>query len=241
MRYPLTSRLPAFAIFLIGCLSSLDAWAGPHLKSMPFSRSILNSPWSKVLFFSILAVGIPALVLSRLRGYFKVWRTMSALQKMARRDPNFDWQTLKSRFAGIFTAMHQSFDHPGAFNIAHDATTSFREEQRVLTQYRKSEGLLKKNSLGGITLIEPILLRYSGEKGGEDSTIVIDFKANVETYFTEAQTGEIVQGTPGFREEETVWTFHLHKGSWLLHNIEPVELKPIYIGLTNDVPKGAIV
>ena len=83
---------------------------------------------------------------------------------------------------------------------------------------------------------EPNLLSYWGDPHGEGSISVVDFKANVESYFIAQSTGLVTEGNKGFQEVETIWTFQLNHGKWLLNNVESAEFRFVYLNLTNEVP-----
>lgn len=225
-------------ILLFLCVCYLEAAAGPHLRSMHFAKSLYDSTWGKVLIFSILALSLPFVFYGYTRPYFKSLRTKWALQKLAASDPVYDWEKLQKRFTEIFTRMHQSVSLQNKLEISSMCTPVFWEDHQLPNLIRwNAEGLEHKVQLQKINQMQPILFRYGGYLQSDDPIIIVDFKAEVEDYMAAIATGEVAEGKTGFQQQESIWTFQLNHGRWLLNNIEPSDFRAVYVGMTNEVPK----
>jgi hypothetical protein len=58
----------------------------------------------------------------------------------------------------------------------------------------------------------------------------------MEDYLAERDSGEVVEGKKGFQEVETIWTFSVQNGQWVVANIEEDTLSLDYAQLANELP-----
>lgn len=221
-------------------LFSLDVWAGPHLKKMDLSSSALSPYLGYILVVIILSLLLPVAFFLFFNRQFKAINTIYLLRRLAKKDQNFHWPTLKKHVTAVFGALHQAWGGNNQTAAAAFCTTSFWETaQRNNFERWSAEGIKHRDQPSTIKYLSPILLRHTGQPGAEDSIVVVNIKANVEDYFEDANTGEMLEGKKGFQNIEDFWTFQLIQGKWLLYNIEPSEFKSVYLNLRNEVPKKA--
>lgn len=231
-----SSRFPGIGLILLFiCLLSADVWAGPHLK-VHFTQDLYDSYWGKVLIVLMTALALPFVFYGHTRQYFKSFGAKNALRRLAAVDTSFDWTTLKPRITTVFTLMHQGLSWDNRVETAALCTSTYwQDHQRANLKRWKDEGLEHKSQLKSIDRMDPLLVRHTGEPQGEGSVLAVYFKATVEDYLEKQSTGAIATGEKGFQVEESMWTFQLVKGHWLLNNIEPKEFRTVYLQLTNEV------
>jgi hypothetical protein len=225
-------------VVLFICLFALDVWAGPGGK---IGKALFTTFWGKALLLALTIIFLPLVLYMRLRQYLKVRRTMKVLRALAGSDRNFDWMFLKNRFTDVFTRTHAAWGQEDMGAVSEFCTSWYWQNQQIVHLDRwKNQGLVNVSKLNSIHKMEPIFVRYTGHPQGEGSIVVVDFKASVEDYLIKRDSGMIVEGKKGFQNVETLWTFQLSEGKWLLENIEQVEFWSMYIKMPNEVPAAAL-
>ncbi len=220
------------------CLFALDAWAGPGGK---IAKAIFTTFWGKLLLVILVILFLPFILYARLRQYFKVRRTTDTLRQLAARNRNFDWMSLKNRVTDIFTRTHRAWGKEDMGEVSSFSTSWYWQNQQLVHLDRwKEQGLVNKSELRKINSLTPLFVRHSGLPDAEDSIIVIGIDANQEDYLMKRDTGLIVEGQKGFQDVETLWTFRLQKGEWLLDNIEQLDFWLSYVRMPNEVPAAAL-
>lgn len=237
MKHQRTLLLAGLTLLFI-CLFVLEAWAGPGGK---IAKALFTTFWGKVLLVVLTIIFLPFILYARLRQYFKVRRTMATLRQLAANDRNFDWMTLKNRVTDIFTRTHRAWGKEDMGEVSSFSTSWYWQNQQLVHLDRwKEQGLVNKSELRKINSLTPLFIKHSGQPQGEDSILVVGIDANQEDYLMQRDSGLIVEGKKGFQDVDTLWTFRLHKGEWLLDNIEQVEFWSTYVGMPNEVPAAAL-
>ncbi|MEN8216810.1 MAG: hypothetical protein ABFS56_10640 [Pseudomonadota bacterium] len=68
-----------------------------------------------------------------------------------------------------------------------------------------------------ITLIQPLFLAHpEQEMEHEGSKLVVAITAKMEDYLAKRDSGKIVKGEKGFQNVDTIWTFVVQNGKWVL-------------------------
>lgn len=223
---------------LMICLFSLEAWAGPGGK---IAKALFTTFWGKMLLGIMTILLLPFILYSKFRQYFKVRSTLKTLRQLGGLNPQFNWITLKNRLTDVFTRTHLAWTKEDMGEVSEYCTHWYWQNQQLIYLDRwKDQGLVNKSSLRRIKKMEPIFVKFSDLPQNEDSMVVLDIIAEVEDYLVQRETGLIVEGKKGFQDLETLWTFRLQKGKWLLDNIEQVEFWSMYIKMPNEVPVTAI-
>jgi hypothetical protein len=223
---------------LFTCAFALDVWAGPGGQ---IAKAVFTTFWGKILLLILFLLFLPFILYSSVRQYFKVRSTMKTLRQLGARDRNFDWLTMKNRLTDVFTRTHRAWSMEDMGEVSAFCTSWYWQNQQIVHLDRwKSQGLINKSQLNKINSMEPIFVRHSGAPDGEGSIVVVDFKANAEDYLINRESGMIVEGKKGFQNIETLWTFQLKEGKWLLENIEQIDFWSMYIKMPNEVPAAVL-
>ena len=237
MKHQRTLLLVGLTLLFI-CLFAIEAWAGPGGK---IAKALFTTFWGKVLLIVLTIIFLPFILYSRIRQYFKVRRTMAILQQLAARDRHFDWMSLKNRVTDIFTRTHRAWGKEDMSEVSSFSTSWYWQNQQLVHLDRwKEQGLVNKSELRKINSLMPLFVRHSGLPGAEDSILVVGIDANQEDYLMQRDSGLVVEGKKGFQDVETVWSFRLHQGEWLLDNIEQLEFWLSYVRMPNEVPASAL-
>ncbi|MBL7825785.1 MAG: Tim44 domain-containing protein [Saprospiraceae bacterium] len=219
---------------LLICFCALEAWAGPGGK---IAKVLFTTFWGKLLMLVLFILLLPLILYSRVRQYFKVRSTMKSLRVLGMKNPQFNWMNLKTRLTDVFTRTHLAWGKEDMGDVSEFCTSWYWQNQQLIHLDRwKNQGLINVSQLNRIKKMEPIFVSYSGLPNGDNSLIVVDFDANVEDYLMQRDSGLIVEGKKGFQDVETLWTFRLVNGNWLLDNIEQLEFWSMYIKMPNEVP-----
>ena len=237
MKHQRTLLLVGLTLLFV-CLFALEAWAGPGGK---IAKAVFTTFWGKLLLFLLVIIFLPFILYARLRQYLKVRRTTETLRQLASRDRNFDWMSLRNRVTDIFTRTHRAWGKEDMGEVATFSTSLYWQNQQLVHLDRwKEQGLVNKSELRKINNLTPLFVRHSGLPQAEDSLLVVGIDANQEDYLMQRDTGLIVEGKKGFQDVETLWTFRLHKGEWLLDNIEQVDFWLSYVRMPNEVPANVL-
>lgn len=223
---------------LLICLFSLEAQAGPGGK---IAKALFTTIWGRIFLAIMTIVLLPFIVYSKFRQYFKVKNTLKTLRQLGAVSPPFNWLTMKNRLTDVFTRTHLAWSKEDMGDVSEYCTHWYWQNQQLIYLDRwNAQGLMNKSQMRHIKRMEPIFVRYSNLPQGEDSIVVVDILANIEDYLVQVDSGLIVEGKKGFQDVETLWTFRLLQGQWLLDNIEQVESWSMYIKMPNEVPVAAI-
>ena len=113
----------------------------------------------------------------------------------------------------------------------------WQNQQLVYLNEWKERGLVNVCRVRKVNSIEPIHVKATNEPGFENSRISFMISAEMEDYLKERDSDRIVEGAKGFNDEESVWTFVLTNGNWILENISQESLYSKFIKMPNSVPQ----
>ena len=222
---------------LLVLLSLSKAWAGSDETITSDSISF----WGILLLAFFFVLLVPSFLYAHVQQNIKVRRTMITLQNLAAVNSSFDWVLIKNRVTDIFVRTHRAWSHEDMEEISSFSSTWYwQNQQMVFIDRWHNRGLVNRSEVQSINNITPLFVRHSGLPQAESSILVVGINANQEDYLMQRETGELVEGKKGFHNMDTLWTFRLHKGEWLLDNIEHVEFWPTYVRIPNEVPDSAI-
>lgn len=222
---------------LLVLLSLSRVWAGSDETTTSNSISF----WGIFLIALSFVALVASILYAQIQQYFKVRGTAATLQNLAVINSNFDWALIKSRVTDIFVRTHRAWSHEDMEEISSFSSTWYwQNQQMVFIDRWHNRGLVNRSEVQRINNITPLFVRHSGLPQAESSILVVGINANQEDYLMKRETGELVEGKKGFHNMDTLWTFRLHNGEWLLDNIEHVEFWPTYVRIPNEVPDSAI-
>lgn len=199
---------------------------------------IFQTFWGKVLLFILIILFFPLIIYTIIREYFAQRRSFKDLRLLATFNKQFDWLTLQERITDCFYRVHAAWHKQDMIEASEWMTDWYwRNQQLVCLDQWAKDGHINHCRLKKITDIRPLYLAYRGnEPDAEGSRIVVSISANMEDYLADRETGEVVEGKKGFQEIETVWTFVLKNGQWVVANIEEDSLSLTYAQLANELP-----
>jgi len=149
-------------------------------------------------------------------------RTLKDLRQLAQHHDLFDWKTLENRIESCFQKVHVAWHQESLDDVSEYMTNKYRQEQQsdYLDKWA-TEGLINHCEVEAITLIQPLFLAHpEQEMEHEGSKLVVAITAKKEDYLEDRYTSKIVKGEKGFKDVDTIWTFVIQNGKWVLANIE---------------------
>jgi len=148
-------------------------------------------------------------------------RTLKDLRQLVQRHDLFDWIRLENRIESCFQKVHLAWHQGNLDDVSECMTNKYRQEQQsdYLDKWAK-QGLINHCEVEVISSIQPLFLAHPAQEM-EGSKLVVAITAKMEDYLTERDSGKIVQGKKGeFKDVDTIWTFVVQNGKWVLANIE---------------------
>jgi hypothetical protein len=149
-------------------------------------------------------------------------RTFKDLRLLAQRHDLFDWRSLENRIESCFQEVHVAWSQENLDDAAECMTNKYRKEQQsdYLDKWAK-QGLINHCEVEAISNIQPLFLAHPAqEMEHEGSELVVAITAKIEDYLAKRDSGKIVKGEKGFEDVETIWTFVVQNGKWVVANIE---------------------
>ncbi len=147
-------------------------------------------------------------------------RTLKDLRQLAPRHDLFDWIRLENRIQSCFQKVHVAWHQGNLDEVSECMTNKYRQEQQsdYLDKWAQ-EGLINHCEVETIRSIQPLFLAHP-EQEMEGSKLVVAITAKMEDYLEDRYTGKIVKGDKEFKDVDTIWTFVIQNGKWVLANIE---------------------
>ncbi|MEN8216371.1 MAG: Tim44-like domain-containing protein [Pseudomonadota bacterium] len=223
------------AVLLIVSSLMVPAFAGPGGK---IASAIFHTFLGKVLLFILAILFFPFILYSLVREYLAERHTLKDLRQLAKVNKLFDWLTLRDRITDCFYRIHTAWRKED-MSEAEDWMTDWywKNQQLVYLDQWAKEGLINHCRVKKITGIKPLFLAFRGdEKEPNGSRLVVSISADMEDYLAKRDSGEVVEGKKGFQEVETIWTFRVQNGQWVVANIEEDTLSLDYAQLANELP-----
>jgi len=226
-------QILTIAVLMISIME--PAFAGPGGK---IASAILHTFWGKVLLFILFLLFFPLILYILVREYLAERRTLQDLRELAKFNNLFDWLILRERITDCFYRIHRAWRKEDMSEASEWTTDWYWKNQQLvyLDQWTKN-GLINHCRVKKIRGIKPLFLAYRGnEKVADGSRLVVSIIAKMEDYLAKRDTGEVVEGAKGFQEVETIWTFSVKNGQWVVANIEEDMLSLDYAQLANELP-----
>ncbi len=219
------------------------AAAGPGGK---IASAAFQSTWGKVLLALLSLIFLPLIIYVAIAEWRAQRRTLAALASLGKRNPAFDWFTLKDRVTDSFQRVHSAWRREDMAEASAWMTDWYWQNQQLVhLDAWERDGLVNHCQVKKVRRMRPLALscrNFDGQGGG--SRVVVAVTALMEDYLAERSTGKVVEGKKGFKDVETVWTFVLEDGAWKVNNIEEDSMTLAYAKLSTDVeellhPSGA--
>jgi len=149
-------------------------------------------------------------------------RTLKDLRQLVQRHDLFDWRRLENRIESCFQEVHLAWQQGNLDDVSECMTNKYRQEQQsdYLDKWAK-QGLINHCEVEVVSSIQPLFLAHpEQEMEHEGSKLVVAITAKMEDYLEDRYTSKIVKGEKGFKDVDTIWTFVIQNGKWVLANIE---------------------
>jgi len=220
---------------VVALLAVEPAMAGPGGQ---IARAAVDTFWGRIILGLLFIFFLPLILYILLREKLSERRARRDLAFMARHSAQFDWLKIQQRAKDCFLRVHSGWEKENLSQVSEWMTDWYWQNQQMVHLDRwKREGLVNVCKVKKITGIHPLLFvhRNSGEEH-EDSMIAILISANMQDYLQNRSTGKVVEGCKKFKEVETIWTFTLIDGSWMVSDIEEGSMSLAYAKQVKHLP-----
>lgn len=212
--------------------------AGPGGK---IARAVFETFWGKLLLIVLIIFFLPMILYVLLKEKLAERRARNDLRYLSNRlnDKSFDWLFVRERALGCFHRIHSAWSKEDVSEASEFMTHWFWQNQQIAFLDRwEREGLVNHCHVRNVTNIKPLLFVHrNDERPHEGSILILSITANMKDYLAQRETGKIVEGSDRYKDVETVWTFTLVDGKWLVSNIEEDSFSLAYAKMTKELPK----
>lgn len=222
-------------VVVAGLLVAEPALAGPGGK---IARAVFETFWGRVALGLLTIVLLPIIVMVMIREKRAERRALGDLRYMAQLAPQFEWLKLRERVTECFQRVHAAWRKADVAEAAQWMTTWYWQNQQLAHLDRwESEGLRNVCNVKRIRRMRPLLFAHRNDGAEhEGSMVVVAIDAHMQDYLEERATGKVVEGSKNFKDVDTLWTFTLVDGRWVVSNIEEGELSLVYVNLMRQQP-----
>jgi len=214
------------------------ALAGPGGS---IAKAIFTSFWGKVIAGVLLLIFLPLIV--ALVIYFAVVegkavkRSQRELARLARKNPAFNWLTLRDRITDTVTRVYDAWEKEQLDQAAEWMSSWYWQNQQLVCLDRwRREGLVNHSKLEKLQALKPLLV--AGEFDGnkiDGSRIVVLVEATVIDYLAHRNTGVVVEGKKESQSINKIWTFIHKDGRWVVNNIEDYGVASEYMKIAAEL------
>lgn len=202
------------------------------------AKAFFKSFWGKLILGILTIVFLPLILIQMFRENRKVKATQKALGQLATLDDNFEILKLNARVKGVFEQVHRAWTKEDMSEASQLMTDWYwQNQQLVYLNAWEERGLVNICRVREVNNVKPILVKATQEPNFENSRISFLISAEMEDYLQEKESGRIVEGAKGFDDEESIWTFVLQNGNWLLENITQEAAYSEFVKMPNVVPQ----
>lgn len=195
--------------------------------------------FGRLALSAMVFVFFPIVFLAYIKERLAEKSTLGDLKRLSVVSPAFAWDQLKMRIRDSYTAVHGAWNGGDLSGAAMYMTPWFWQNQQMNYLDRwKADGLLNICRVRGIDEIRPIFVSFRNwDDNCDGSKIVVAVSADIEDYMVHRESQLLCMGKPGFHNSETLWTFVLKDGEWVVSNIETTEQWLAYVKLSNEIPE----
>lgn len=206
------------------------AFAGPGGK---IARAVFESFWGKVLLLILTIVFAPLIIMMVIKEKLAERRSLADLRYMAKLAPEFEWLMLRQRISDCFHRVHAAWRKEDVSEAAQWMSTWYWQNQQLtaLDQWER-DGLRNVCNVKSLNEIRPLHFALRNAGGSyEGSMLVVGINANMQDYLEMRDGGKLVEGSKTYKDVDTVWTFTLTEGRWVVSNIEEDAVAMMYANL----------
>ncbi len=211
-------------------------FAGPGGKIV---TAVTGTLWGRIAIGTLGMIFVPLILYAMIKEYRAKRRAYKDLAFMAGMDPKFEWLKIKKRILDCFHHVHGLWRRGELSQGASWMTRWYGQNQQIrfLDRWRR-EGLANICKVHDVSAIFPILFIHKNRDGipHEGSELIVSVTARMRDYLKERKTGRIVEGSRKRKDVESVWSFVLENGRWLVSNVEEDYLTLDYAELRKYLP-----
>lgn len=227
-----------FLVFIIVvCLVVVaePALAGPGGK---IAKAMYQTFWGKVVLFGLVVFFMPLIIYTLIKEKIAERRARKDLRYMTQFSALFEWLKIKERVTDCFYRVHAAWSKEDVSQAADWMTDWYWQNQQVVHLDRwEREGLINICEVKRINNIKPLLFAHRNDGGShEDSMLVMSITAHMKDYLQDRSNGKVVEGSKTWQDVETIWTFTLRNGKWVVSNIEEDTMSMVYAKMVADLP-----
>jgi predicted lipid-binding transport protein (Tim44 family) len=165
-------------------------------------------------------------------------RALADLAFMAQRSPHFDWLKLRQRAQDCFARVHSAWTKADVAEASEWMTAWYWQNQQMVHLDRwEREGLRNVCNVKSVKNLRPLLFAHRNDGAEhEGSMVVVSIDAHLQDWLEERATGKVVEGSKTWKDVETLWTFTLEDGRWVVSQIEEGSLSLTYANLAKGLP-----
>lgn len=198
-----------------------------------------SSVWIKIFVALVALLALPFIMLGLIKELRAEKRTLSDLGFMTRYNHRFSWSQIKERVADCVNEVHQA-QVDSEMPVVSDCMTDWywRNQQNVFLEKWRNQGLLNVRHIKQLARIKPLLFVHRNNGSlQEGSIIVLSVRANMQDYFIDRHSGQLIQGHKNYQMVEKLWSFMYTSGQWKISNIEDYSHRSHYTKLGSYLPK----
>ncbi len=202
------------------------------------AKGLFKSFWGKVLLAVLTIVLLPFILYIRLREYFGVKKTKKILEKLGTKNRDFQLLNLQKEVKNVYQRVHVAWDKEKMDEVADYVTNWYWQNQQLvyLDEWNR-KGLKNVCKVKSYDSVKPLYIAVSEENNYEGSKIAFSITADMEDYLVEKETGNVVEGKPGYDSIEKVWIMEYTENGWRLDDIHEGSMSLAFAKLENVVPQ----
>lgn len=231
---PRSAALLAFAVLALLAVAE-PALAGPGGK---IARAVFESFWGRVLLGALTVLLLPLVLWVVVKERIAAKRALADLAFMARRSPLFEWLKLRERVTDCFSRIHAAWTKEDVAEASEWMTAWYWQNQQIAHLERwEREGLRNVCNVKKVKSLRPLLFAHRNDGAEhEGSMVVVEITAHMQDWLEERASGKVVEGSRKWKDVETLWTFTLEDGRWVVSQIEEGSLSLAYADLAKTLP-----
>jgi len=227
-------KLFSFSMLYISFISEVMAGPGGSI-----AKAAVNSFWGRI------GLGIAFVVLSPIIAYVLIKeakakkRTLQDLAFLKNHSPQFDWLKIKLRIQDCFVRVHSAWEQEDISEAQNWMSSWYWQNQKctVLDAWKR-QGLQNICKVDPKILIKPLLFVHRNENSiaHNGSSLHILISASMVDYLIDIKSGKIVEGCKSKKVVESLWSFVISNGQWVVENIEDSDMSLEYAQLVKSLP-----
>ncbi len=202
------------------------------------AKGLFKSFWGKLLLAALVIIFLPLIIYINIREYIGVKKTKKVLEKLSIKNKEFQWMNLQKEVKNIYQRVHIAWDKEKMDDVSEYVTPWYwQNQQMVFLDEWSRKGLKNVCKVRSYDKVKPLYISVSEENNYLGSKIAFSITAKMEDYLLEKETGDIVEGKPGYESIEKVWIMELTEKGWKLDDIHESSMSLAFAKLENEIPE----